>query len=349
MNTTDIHEIVVLGAGYTGMIATASLAHRTRKLPVRITLVNPSDRFTERLRMHQIATGRELADHRIPALLAGTGVEFHRAAATSVDPEAQLVTLDSGTTLRYDTLVYALGSTTDTSAVPGADHHAWTLNDPRSAHRLAGRLAEIAAGGGTVTVCGGGLTGIEAATEIAESFPELTVTMISAGEIGAMMGEKARAHLNAALDRLGIVRRTGLRATKVLPDAVELDNGELVDSDLTLWTTGVRVSPWLPTPESPPTQRDSSSRTRRCARCRTRTSTPSATRRRSPWAGAASMAPARAAYPPPPTRPWRSPGNCAESRCGRSGSGTSISRSAWAARTRWSSSPTPTTPRSGGI
>ncbi|MFF0203944.1 NAD(P)/FAD-dependent oxidoreductase [Streptomyces sp. NPDC005017] len=243
MNAIARHEIVVLGAGYTGMLATARLAHRTRGRKVRITLVNPSERFTERLRMHQIAAGRTLADHRIPEVLAGTGVEFRRAAAASIDPEERQVTLDDGAVLRYDTLVYALGSATDTTRVPGVAEHAWTLNDPRAAHRFAGRLTELAAAGGTVTVAGGGLTGIEAATEIAESHPGVTVTLISSTEPGAMMGERARAHLTRALDRLGVVRRTGERVTKVLPDAVRLSGGEHLRSGLTLWTAGVRVSP----------------------------------------------------------------------------------------------------------
>ncbi|MEV6774546.1 FAD-dependent oxidoreductase [Nocardia sp. NPDC051030] len=243
MNTTVTHEIVVLGAGYTGMLATVSLAHRTRKLDVRITLVNPSARFTERLRMHQIAAGHELADHRIADLLEGTGVVFHRAAATAIDAANRTVTLDDGATLHYDNLVYALGSATDTGLVPGVDDHAWTLNDPRLAHKFSTELTKLAAKGGTVTVCGGGLTGIEAATEIAEAHPDLTVTLISAGRPGAMMGDKARAYLNKALDRLGVVRMVGVKVTKVLPGAVCLESGELVASDLTMWTTGVKVSP----------------------------------------------------------------------------------------------------------
>ncbi|WP_342213116.1 NAD(P)/FAD-dependent oxidoreductase [Nocardia wallacei] len=235
------HEIVVLGAGYTGMLATVRLAHRTRGRGVRITLVNPSERFTERLRMHQIAAGQELADRRIPRLLAGSGVDFRRAAATAIDPAAHRVTLDDGTDLAYDTLVYALGSVTDTAVVPGAAEHAWTLNDPRLAHRFARRLAEVAADRGTVTVVGGGLTGIEAATELAESRPELTVTLVAADAPGSMMGDGARAYLDAALDRLGIIRKVGVRVTKVLPDAISLSTGELMASDLTLWTAGVRV------------------------------------------------------------------------------------------------------------
>ncbi|WP_067841920.1 NAD(P)/FAD-dependent oxidoreductase [Nocardia lijiangensis] len=241
MNTE--HRIVILGAGYTGMLAAVRLARRTRRLPVHITLINPSARFTERLRMHQIAAGQELADHRIPEILAGTGVEFVQGWATSVDPEARLVTVDDDRVLPYDELVYALGSTTDTDTVPGVTEHAWTLNDPRAAHRFAGRLAAVAEQSGSVAVCGGGLTGIEAATEIAEQHPGVRVTLISPGEPGAMMGERARAYLHRALDRLGITRSTGHAVTKVLPDAVELADGTLVAADLTLWTAGVRVAP----------------------------------------------------------------------------------------------------------
>ncbi|MBF6547590.1 NAD(P)/FAD-dependent oxidoreductase [Nocardia brasiliensis] len=237
------HRIVILGGGYTGMVAAARLARRTRKQDVRITLVNPSARFTERLRMHQIAAGQELADHRIADILAGTGVEFVQGWATSLDPASGHVLIDGTRTLPYDELIYALGSSTDTDIVPGAADHAWTLNDPRVAHRFAERLNVVAAQGGTVAVCGGGLTGIEAAAEIAENHPGLRVTLISSGEPGAMMSDKARAYLNRAFDRLGVVREIGRAVTKVLPDAVELAGGTVVPADLTLWTTGVRVAP----------------------------------------------------------------------------------------------------------
>lgn len=237
------HRIVILGGGYTGMVAAARLARRARKQNVRITLVNPSARFTERLRMHQIAAGHELADHRIADILSGTGVEFVQGWATSLDPVSGQVLVDGTRTLAYDELIYALGSSTDTDTVPGAADHAWTLNDPRVAHRFAERLNMVAAQGGAVAVCGGGLTGIEAAAEIAENHPGLRVTLISSGEPGAMMGAKARAYLNRAFDRLGVAREIGAAVTKVLPDGVELAGGTVIPADLTLWTTGVRVAP----------------------------------------------------------------------------------------------------------
>ncbi|MEO3767072.1 FAD-dependent oxidoreductase [Streptomyces sp. B5E4] len=250
------HRIVVVGAGYTGMFAAVRTARRTRRLGARITLVNPSPRFTERLRMHQVAAGGRLADHRIADLLAGTGVEFVQGRAVAIDPQARRVTVErtaaggSGagpdarhgvTDLPYDTLVYALGSRTDTTRVPGADHHAVTLDDPRAAHEFGARLAALAATGGRVTVSGGGLTGVEAAAELAESHPGLEVTLLSRGVPGAMMGDRARAHLDRALARLGVTVRAGADVTKVLPGAVELAGGAQVPSDLTLWTAGVRV------------------------------------------------------------------------------------------------------------
>lgn len=237
------HRIVVLGAGYTGLLTAIRLAQRTRRLDVAITLVDPSDRFTERLRLHQVAAGQELGDHRIPEILDGTGVTFVRGRASTIDTAARTVGIDGHGELAYDELVYALGSVTDTTTVPGAADHARTLNGAHATHDIARELPGLAAAGGTVVVCGGGLTGIEAATEIAETHPGLRVALISSGEPGAMMGPKARAHLNRALDRLAIVRHLGQRVAKVLPAGVELADGTTVDADLTLWTTGVRVAP----------------------------------------------------------------------------------------------------------
>jgi NADH dehydrogenase FAD-containing subunit len=244
--TTSGHRVLVLGAGYTGLMCAIRTARRGRRHGARVTIVNPSSRFTERLRMHQIATGQELADHRITDLLDGTGVEFVEGRALRIDPESREVGVETSTgacTLGYDTLVYAIGGGADTGAVPGADVHAHTFDDARAAARLAARLAELEPLGGTVTVCGGGLTGVEAATEIAESHPGVRVVLLSRDVPGRMMGERARDHLDRALERLGIEVRPGVEIAKVLRDAVELAGGEFVHSDACLWTTGVRIAP----------------------------------------------------------------------------------------------------------
>lgn len=229
--------VVVVGAGYTGMMCAVRIAHRTRRdRDVTVTLVNPSDRFVERLRTHQTAAGQDLTVHRIPDLLDGSGVEFRQGRVTAVDPGHHRVTVDGDETIEYRKLVMALGSRADTSLVPGADEYAFTLDEP---DRFAARLAEP--GVRNVTVCGGGLTGVEAAAEIAESRPDLKVTLVSRGEPAAMMGDRARAYLARVFERLGVTVRTGEGITKVLTDGVELAGGTTVPSDATLWTTGVRV------------------------------------------------------------------------------------------------------------
>ncbi|MBF8194235.1 FAD-dependent oxidoreductase [Nonomuraea sp. K274] len=233
-------KILVLGGGYTGVAAAIRTARGTRRTGGKVTLVNASPRFTERLRLHQTAAGESLPDHSLDEVLAGTGVVFVRGRVAELDPGRHEVRLDDGRVLGYDKLIYALGTLTDAS-VPGVTEHAYTYADHEQAVRLAERLDALDTG--TVIVAGGGLTGVESAAELAEARPRLRVVLLTRGRPGAMMGDRARAYLDAALDRLGVEVRTGADIAKVLPGAVELAGGELIHSDVTLWTTGTRGLP----------------------------------------------------------------------------------------------------------
>lgn len=97
------HRVVVAGAGYAGMAAAVQLGARLkRRGDVRVAVVNPQERFTERMRLHMTATSRRLAETDIPELLAGTGVRFERGWVTALDADARtlratrLATLHSG-------------------------------------------------------------------------------------------------------------------------------------------------------------------------------------------------------------------------------------------------------------
>ncbi|MFI8852144.1 NAD(P)/FAD-dependent oxidoreductase [Streptomyces sp. NPDC053499] len=246
-STEAAHRVVILGAGYAGMAAAVQLAGRVkRREGVRVTVVNAQERFTERMRLHMTATGQQLAELSVPELLEGTGARFVRGWVTAVDPDARTVRIDDERVLHYDTLVYGLGGVADTSAVPGVEDHAYTLSSAQDAELLADRLARLSNGNGskpTVVVAGSGLTGVESAAEIAERHPELHVVLLGRQEPGAAMSPKAKAHLRAALDRLGVRVRVGADVVKVLPDAVELAGGESIAADAVLWTSGTRISP----------------------------------------------------------------------------------------------------------
>ncbi|MFF1339616.1 NAD(P)/FAD-dependent oxidoreductase [Streptomyces sp. NPDC058290] len=236
------HRVLVLGAGYAGMAAAIQLAARVKgHRGVHVTLVNAQERFTERMRLHMTGTGQRLVDLSIPELLAGTGAQFIRGWVTAVDTDARTVRIDDDRILHYDTLVYGLGGVADTTAAPGVEDHAYTLNSVQDAEVLADRLAHL--GGGTVVVAGNGLTGIESAAEIAEQHPGLNVVLLGRSEPGAAMNPKARRYVHSALERLGVRVRSGAEVVKVLPDAVELAGGERIPADVVLWTSGTRVSP----------------------------------------------------------------------------------------------------------
>ncbi|HWC81133.1 MAG TPA: FAD-dependent oxidoreductase [Pseudonocardiaceae bacterium] len=227
-------HIVVIGAGYAGLAA-AKLA--ARWTGAEVTLVNAVEKFVERVRLHQLAAGQELRDWPLAELLAGTGVRLVIGEVAEIDPDGHTIGLADDTELAYDTLIYALGSQADLDSVTGAGQHAHTVTDLARATALRARLRE----GGTVAVIGGGLTGIEAAAELAESLPTVKVRLLTGGRLGAALSEKGRAHLRRTFDRLGVEVREDAVVIEVRADGVRLAGGEHVAADTVVWTTGFRV------------------------------------------------------------------------------------------------------------
>lgn len=227
-------HIVVLGAGYSGMIA-ANLAARDTK--GHVTLVNARDTFIERVRMHELASGKTFRQRPIAELLAGSGVEFVVDEVVHIDAERRVVAL-SGQELAYDVLIYALGSRADLDSVPGVREHAYTVADVASARRLQERLQSD----GSIAVVGGGLTGLEAVTELAETYPGRKVQLVTAGALGEAVSERGRRHLHKVFGRLGIVKVEQARVVAVDGGGLQLADGGRVDADIVVWTTGFEVS-----------------------------------------------------------------------------------------------------------
>ena len=248
------HRIIVLGAGYAGAVAAGRLARRLRREDVAITLVNAEPDFVERVRMHQLAVGRDLEPRPFSEMFAGTGVELRLAKVTGVDVDRKTVAVIDANgvgdlandtlandTLAYDTLVYALGSGWNAHGV-GTAEHAYEIASRPGALRLRERLAGLGAGQ-TVVVVGGGLTGLEAATEIADARPDLDVALAARGGLGDWLSPKGREHLRKVFGGLGITVHEHAEVTGVEADRVVTADGKAVPAAVTVWTTGFAVHP----------------------------------------------------------------------------------------------------------
>ncbi len=237
------HRIIVLGAGYAGAIAAGRLAKRLRREDVAITLVNAEPDFVERVRMHQLAVGQDLKSRPLRQMFAGTGVELRLAKVTGVDVYRKTVTvIDANGTeeLAYDTLVYALGSGWNIHGVPGAAEHAYEIASRPGALRLRECLARLAAGQ-SVVVVGAGLTGLEAAAEIAAARPDLDVVLAARSGLGDWLSPKGRQHLRKVFHKLGITVHAHAAVTRVEADRVTTADGRTIPAAVTVWTTGFAV------------------------------------------------------------------------------------------------------------
>ncbi len=239
------HRIIVLGAGYAGAMTAGRLARRLHREEVAITVVNAEPDFVERIRLHQLAAGQDLKPRPLRDMFAGTGVELKIAKVTGLDADRKTVTVvdPHGTEeLSYDTLVYALGSGWNSGGIPGVTEHAYEVASRPGALRLRERLGRLDAGQ-TVLVVGGGLTGLEAATEIAESRPDLEVALATNGGLGDWLSPKGRQHVRKVFGKLGITGYEHTTVTGVEAGRVVTADGTAVPAAVTVWATGFAVHP----------------------------------------------------------------------------------------------------------
>jgi NADH dehydrogenase FAD-containing subunit len=250
MQQPKSHSIVILGAGYAGLLCAVRLAGRLRREirqgNVQVTLVNRSADFVERIRLHEVAAGYLPRKRPIAGILRGTGMRFLQGDVASFDPAARTVTVvkDTGTEyLRYTMLVYALGSTIDSETVPGMREYAYTLNPEgeRAVPALKTALVTLNQRRGMVTIVGGGATGIEAAAQFAGKFPNLRLQLITMEPLGAFTTPDVAALLRKELNRYDIEILDNTQIVEIGPERAVTAAGETLPHDLVIWSGGFRA------------------------------------------------------------------------------------------------------------
>lgn len=245
--TNQSTNILILGGGYAGVMAALRLAHRTRQLNRTITLINASEHFVERCRLHEAATGMALRKRPLVQMLQGSDVQFCQGWVTALKPVAQIVMVqtDHGEEqLPYDYLINALGSRVNHANVPGAADYAYTLDATGSlaTDALRQKLAGFGSQPFRTIVVGGGATGIETAAQVKALYPHSTVQLVTQGKFGAFKTARARQHFQAAFAEQQIAVHEDARVVAVEHDGVLLETGK-VAADVVIWAGGFVAPP----------------------------------------------------------------------------------------------------------
>jgi NADH:quinone reductase (non-electrogenic) len=278
-------QIVVAGGGAGGLELVRQLGMRLGR-EADVILLEPHQTHVWKPLLHEVAAGA------LDANLDETGYREHghrwhyrffQGRLEDIDRERRLAIVapildEDGSELigrqsiRYDYLVIAIGSVTNSFGTPGADRHCIFLDDRGSADRFRLKLLnqclrvsrQISADPTSdarvrVAIVGAGATGVELAAELynsaaalkhygLETFDEsrLAITLLEAGpRILPALPEKLAAAAQEELEALGVRVLTGARVAAVTHEAMVTTGGESIAAELRVWAAGVKAPDFL--------------------------------------------------------------------------------------------------------
>ena len=261
-------KVVILGSGFAGIYGALS-TYKNCGEKVSITIINRTNYFLFTPMLHEVATGG-LGSHQvvesIREIIYKKNISFIEADVASVDLANKEVITNNGN-IPYDILVVALGATTNFFGTSGAADHAYVLKNLKDALNIRDRIIDIFERASmekdeikrkqmlSFVVVGGGATGVEIITEIAELCNEtlekyyrgkidcgdVTISLINSGpELLSVFGAKTRAYALKILQKDNIRVLLNTQVKEVTKTDVLLGDSSRLATETVIWAAGVR-------------------------------------------------------------------------------------------------------------
>jgi NADH dehydrogenase len=255
-------KVVILGGGFGGLTAARALTKTAD-----VTVVDRHNFQTFLPLLYQVSTAGLAADHvayPIRGALRKTGAKFRMASPISIDHKNKQVKLDSSELLDFDHLIVALGSTTADFGIPGVTE--FTLG-MKSVHEALTIRAEVMRRFEdlcrfedntrlTISVVGGGPTGVEMAGALAElvrgplksdqanAAAHIKVQLLEAGDrLLPPFSPSLSARTKKDLEKIGVDVMLNSAVKAIEHRKIILKDDTKLQSEITIWAAGVQGSP----------------------------------------------------------------------------------------------------------
>lgn len=178
-------KIVILGAGYGGLMTTVTLQKLVGVNEAEVVLVNKNDYHYETTWLHEASAGtlhHDRVRYEIRDVIDRNKVNFIQDTAVEIKTAEKKVILENGE-VDYDYLVVALGGEPETFGIKGLKEYAFGIVNVNSSRQLREHLEYQFATYNmeeekkeerlSIVVGGAGFTGIEFLGELTNRIPEL--------------------------------------------------------------------------------------------------------------------------------------------------------------------------------
>jgi NADH dehydrogenase len=237
-----MQELLILGGGYGNM---RLLQEILSDVPddLQITLVDRLPYHCLKTEYYALAAGTKSDSHiRIP-FPEHSRLKIQYGEVSSIQLEEQDVHLTSGEKLTYDQLVIGLGSEDKYHNIPGADEYTLSIQTIDKARKSYQELNNLRRKG-VVSIVGGGLSGVELASELNESRPDLTIRLFDRGDtILSTFSKRLSKYVQEWMIEHGVNIINQADITKV-EENILYDRDEPVRGDAIVWTAGIQPH-WL--------------------------------------------------------------------------------------------------------